>query len=409
MDKKLSFFAYFRLYKGLTLLLWSMSFSISNANPVQFWLTGEESFNQKEVCSIYPACFCQPFRCDDPLNFQVYDTNSSNGYFLKVLDKQGNDLIQTPSMPALGSWGNLGSGTSWNSTPSVTFTGAFTTSKLFGVAFSIVRGFNYTFSINLSISTTVQYFRVVSLDSSNNILQVFNEYLNSTVDTFSVTATVNAAKIAFIARADDAIPPNEVVTVNSFSLTDFNLAFLQTNYGSYQSHDVSTSLDSLGITCGQEIQFVINDGTNDRAFSDCIDFQSDQDCTELIQYSNSSNFAGLVFTSVSPSNYFYIRVPAVFFEEQFPQEQEDLELSDDTIITLWSKIEAKKTLDIGYMPFYMHMKLQMILMMDNVLIDGIPYRKRDEYQITPSSSKRSALRRASVILSQKDFIDRNLL
>ena len=45
--------------------------TISNANPIQFWVNGKLTYNEQEVCGINPACFCQPFNCDDEIKIQV--------------------------------------------------------------------------------------------------------------------------------------------------------------------------------------------------------------------------------------------------------------------------------------------------------------------------------------------------
>lgn len=275
-------FHIFALQRIGTIILLLVSLQISNASPIQFWLNGDESFNQKEECSIYPVCFCQTIDPTDTLRLDIKDiTDAANT--LKVYKDDGS---------------------LWN-----------------------------TFNFASTGSDHHQYLLIIGANG-----------------------------------------------------------------------DWNTVLD-------RRLIFKIYSGATLLAFSDCVEITSNDDftCTKLISYSNSSDFGGINFPDFSPPATFYIRIPAVFFDEQYPQEQEDLELSSDEIITLWSKIEGKKLLDIGYMPFYMHLKLQMILMMDSVSIDGIYWRMRDPYQITPPSSKRSALRRAQVILSDRDFIDRNLL
>ena len=393
--------------------------TISNANPIQFWLTGQQSFNEKEICSIYPVCFCQTFRCDDIIKTQFIDTDTSNSYKLQLRDSNGDaPIYMVPaSLPSLTTWSNVGSGTrNWSSVPTVTFTSlmTFTTSKYWATAFVFKKGFKYTFTFTVTVTGGIFFVNIATLDNSNNQMDIITTISGSDSFTVDFIATQDATKIGVMAESDDAGITESVtinsITVNSTVLID-NIAFTKTTTvaGSAQ-FDLSFIPDDYSI-CEEQFEFnIVDQNNNIAAHSDCIKITNDDgNCTELIQYANSSDFAGLDFSSTSPKDYFYLRIPAVFFEEDNPQEQEDLELSDDTIVTLWSKIEAKKTLDIGYMPFYMHLKVQLALMMDDVTIDGVPYRMRDPYQRTPPSSKRSALRRANVILSQKDFIDRNLL
>jgi len=411
--------------------------TISNANPVQFWLTGEDSFNQKVVCSIYPVCFCQPFDCDDTITIQfsdsstydfqllVYDhtdsliktftfNNDLNGHFyfsftpsdynicqkilLKIQETESfvNGDFETG---ALSQWKMVADGGlfSWVASS----TGGDNAAKMEG-NFSDASGSSKT-SVALrhdydQIQATSKKFnykvvtgvRTTTLGTWNNSDLVVVYYRNGTevssqvLQTMANNTTYNGSFTTSESNFD-AIGLRVVFKYNSPFSGDWSI---------FVALFEPQSLNNLVV-----------------AQSDCIDITTDNeiDCSMLLEYSNSTDFAGLTFQDISPGLTFNLRIPAVFFEEEYPQEQEDLELSDDTIVTLWSKIEGKKLLDIGYMPFYMHKKLQMILMMDSITIDGIEYRKRDEYQITAASSKRSALRRAQVLLSEKDFINRNLL
>lgn len=274
----MKFFIKFAFTKAWLISICLLVISISNASPIQFWLTGQYSFNNKEECSIYSVCFCQTIDPSDTLRLDIGDP----------------------------------------------------------------------------------------LDGTNH-LKVYKDD-GSLWSTFNFTAT--------------GINHHQYLTITNWSAVD-----------------------------DRRLIFKITDNSsNILAVSDCVEITNNQDftCTKLITYSNSSDIAGLQFTSTSPSTVYYLRIPAVFFEEQYPQEQEDLELSTYEIVTLWSKMEGKKLLDIGFMPFYMHKKVQLILMMDNVTIDGIEYRKRDEYQIA-QGAKKFPLKRAQVLLSEKDFIIRNLL
>jgi hypothetical protein len=142
--------------------------------------------------------------------------------------------------------------------------------------------------------------------------------------------------------------------------------------------------------------------------SDCLDIRESQECTELMTYSNHKNFAGLVYEGFSPVPTFNLRVPVVFFHESFPQEEEVHPLSDDTWIRLNSRMERKKLFDIGYVPYYMHQKIQLILMHDNIEIQGEQWKKRDSYNIE-EGSKRFPKPKATVLLTDKNFIERNVI
>lgn len=395
--------------------------TISNANPFQFWLTGEETFNQKEVCSIYPVCFCEQI---DPSEYigrlDIIDTTDSANYILVYLDDGsiyaqyqfsiGNDhhqyLFITDSVQSLENRKIL-----------LKITSASTVKLTVPSSWSdALGGFSFTkSSTQFTASHTGAGGRTYA---AKKLLQ--SSIPSGTLIKFPFTILGGGSWLGFVSVVFyDSDPDSGGTPVGTQSFSGLtsgityneNVSITLTGDATYIV--ISTLLPNTGsaenIVITIPVGYILFAPDNTvLASTDCIDIVSD-DCTQLIKYSNSTSFAGLDFTLSSPSTDFQLRIPAVFFEENYPQEQEDLELSDDTIVTLWSKIEAKKTLDIGYMPFYMHLKLQMILMMDDVTIDGVSYRLRDPYQITPSSSKRSALRRASVVLSQKDFIDRNLL
>lgn len=144
------------------------------------------------------------------------------------------------------------------------------------------------------------------------------------------------------------------------------------------------------------------------ATSDCIALSDDDDCTKLVTYSNSNDFAGLVYSEVSPAIDFSIRLPAVFFEESFPDEYEALDLSDSEMVQLRSEVKHKKLLELDYMPFYMYKKLQLILAHDSITIDSLPWIKLDPLNIV-QARRTFPLRRASILLTEKDFVERNIL
>lgn len=422
-----------------------MSLSISNANPIQFWLTGEESFNQKEICSIYPVCFSQIFNCDDSIIIQFKESDELKIVFdLKVIDKNGNNLyshafrmtwVETAIISPVLQFTNSGfigslmpwlqsslfispSNWVWQTNGSILSSSNLSGSNVLFIHRSGVLGWppgNYTLRIigdnqGTSVSSPDMWFNIEASDDSNFADPVFLAGGLITAipfgtfnKSFNFTLTKYYNYLGFQGNMDSGDTLTFKTYVNSATLT------AAPTKDSYPEFEYSLTPN---LFCNKEVQFqIINHNTSSiEAFSDSVVISDDNsDCTSLIKFSNSSDFAGLVFQNASPNEIFNLRIPAVFFDENYPQEQEDLELSDDTIITLWSKIEGKKTMDIGFMPFYMHKKVQIILMMDNVSIDGIAYRLRDPYQITPPASKRSALRRASVVLSEKDFINRNLL
>lgn len=143
------------------------------------------------------------------------------------------------------------------------------------------------------------------------------------------------------------------------------------------------------------------------ATSDCVDIKENHDCSVLLEYSNTSNFDDIDYETNSPNTSFQLRIPAIFFEEENPQEQEDLELSNGVIVTLRQSIVEKRKLETGFMPNYMHRKLQKVLMHDSVYIDGDYWKKRDAYDTSPV--KKYNLKTASVFLTKYDSVEKNTI
>jgi hypothetical protein len=144
------------------------------------------------------------------------------------------------------------------------------------------------------------------------------------------------------------------------------------------------------------------------ATSDCISIRESHSCTIQIQYTNSKDFNGIVYDDSSPVPTFYLRIPAIFFEEDNPAEQEDHELSSGEIVRLYNKLEKRKKLDIGFLPPYMHEKIQLILMHDSITIDDAEWIRREVYEKI-EGNKRYPLKRAMVYLHDKNFIKENQL
>ncbi len=141
--------------------------------------------------------------------------------------------------------------------------------------------------------------------------------------------------------------------------------------------------------------------------SDCIDLKEDHECTKLISYSNSSDFDGIAYQSASPAPTFNLRVPAVFYEENNPQEQEDLELSNGVIVTIRSSIQEKRLLELGYMPNHMHRKVQKILMHETIQIDDTYWKKRDSYDA--NAIHKYNLKKAQVWLTKYNSVEKNTI
>lgn len=378
--------------------------TISNAIPVQFWLNGVETFNEKNICGVEPVCFCQPFNCTDEIRIQFTDT-SANSYELQVLDPDGNELYSIPfddissntwqlsfipsnygicdeniqfkiitssSLLSLSSWTNFGSGTAWTtgSNPSVALASEASSRQLRS-AFTSAQGASYTFSYNIDCTDPLG-FAIVTVtfrDSSSNIVAFSQITMDESQETGSFTLTPSAAGTYI------AISVANGVTGGTNTI----------------------DIDSLTFTSSSDYT---------HAQSDCLDIKTSHDCTILLQYTNADDFNNIVYET-SPTSEYSLRIPAQFWKEDNPMEQEDSELSNGVIKTRRQTITQKRYLEIGFMPAYMHFKTQLALMHDTVTIDGDQWKRRDAYE--SESIRRYPLKRANVWLTLYNSIDDNIL
>lgn len=388
--------------------------TLSNALPVQFWLNGQESYNTKVVDGVEQVCFCQPFQCDDEINLQFT-----------------TDVLTLPPLSSWTTGDTSGTLVNWTTGPnpsvSVSASGN-TTSERLTTDYAFIPGEVYTITIRYSmVASSLSRFYVRIYDDS--FVQQFSNNLSSGSSgdkelSLTFTATSDCTKISVVGQALLLGETTFTVTEGFISNSSYELAALDTDgnelgrlpfeeslLGDKYLYSISFIPNDFG-ACDRQIKFHIIDNNTSPgiiAESDCISIRETHTCTKLITYSNNSDFAGLVYdTDSSPDLSFNLRIPAIFFEEELPTEQQDTELSNGEIVRLYNKLELKRRLDVGFMPQYMHQKLQLVLMHDNIEIDEKQWIRRDAYE-KKEGNRSYPLRRASVFLHDKDFIKENQL
>jgi hypothetical protein len=388
---------------------------ISDALPVQFWLTGCATYNEHNAPGVHHKCWCAPWECDDEIKIQFTDEASQN-YSLLVYDEnealldeieidevqtgvyqlsyipeqaspgicderiqlkiQRNAGTQGVTLPALSTWATSGgSGDPWTtgSSPSIAIALLGTSSEDLYVDYAFIPGVEYSITVNFT--STDNLFGTVTVkvtDGSFNIQFLQNK---SGVDAGAnqstplvFTATASTTRVAFDLTLSGA---NGTITVNSTSATR-----------------------SIG---SDEIV----------AKSDCLDIKQNHEDTILVTYENHVNFAGLVFVGSSPEPEFYIRVPAIFFHQRFPEEDEVMELST-SLATLNGTLRKQRLLDVDYVPYYFHEKLKFVLKHQTVTIFSRQWVKQEAYEIV-EGDRRWPVKKAKCWISEKDFIHRNVL
>jgi len=144
------------------------------------------------------------------------------------------------------------------------------------------------------------------------------------------------------------------------------------------------------------------------AKSDCIDVRQNHECLNHVEYSNTRNFAGLIYENlISPDISFTALIPSIFFHEQPDETDETIELVN-SVLSLNSELKEKRLFETDYLPYYMHRKIQLILKHQSVTISGKEWVKRDAYEIV-EGDRRWPFKKAKVFLMDKNYVHRNIL
>jgi hypothetical protein len=387
---------------------------ISDALPVQFWLAGCATFNQHEAAGVFHKCFCAPWECDDEIKVQFTDDPAQN-FSLEIYDDEGdllgsvdfeepyvgvyestlniaqdspdicdqqiqlkikrNQGLQGVSLPALNTWQNDGgAGDPWSlgSSPNVTLSLFGTSTENLYVDYAFIVGVTYTIIIDLSASgNSTGIFTVAVTDGS------FVTQFSETTSGFS-SGSHSTDPLIFTATADT---------------TRIAVAFSLAGTGNI-AIDAANGQRSVG-----DSEIV--------AYTDCLDIRQNHEETILLTYSNHRNFAGLKYDGTSPQTEFNIRIPAIFFHQRFPEEDETMELSSE-LVTLSGTLRKQRQLDVDYVPYYFHEKLKLILKHQILTVFNKQWIKQEAYEIV-EGNRLSPLKKAKCWLSDKEFVHRNIL
>jgi len=414
----------------------------SDALPIQFWLNDCETYNETVPEGVHERCFCHLWKCDDELKIQFTETEGDE-YVLVVNDSEDNevaliDFVSTPlngsaeipgvtspiTLPSLATGVNINTGgTAWTpgSNPSITQGPGIhlAASDTWGNFYSFIPGYTYefTFDIDYNFDSNTSNNRIyfVVLDSGNNILSI----IGSSVFGASSSGTY-VGPVSFLALSGSVrygiyvqsfgVGGNYTVDIDDITATQTTATIPAVPTTKWMNF-ASLIPSDHGI-CEEKIKFQVINTTESPdevvAKSDCITISDAiPDPAVLIEYSNNRNFAGLVYENVSPEQTFNIRVPAVFFHERFPEEDEVAELST-SIITLNGEMRAQRLLDTAHMPYYMHRKIKLILKHQTVTVNSLAIAKQDAYEID-EGDRRWPLKKAKCWLTERDFVQRNVV
>lgn len=393
--------------------LCQFSVTDSPANPIEWWSVDCNTSNETEVCGVHHKCFCAPWNCDDQINDQFTDTVDAE-YNLKVLSEEGDALALIPytkNIPQLfdpiEDWTQGGGGEVWSgvgtSSPSVTLPSGSTFSNLLltsivppSVALRVVYDFDNSavacdlvFRFRFSGSAVTPLPSTVALGVGNT-----SGYFDITLDSPADDFTIEIQKSS---GAGTTISLNSIKLYKVSNVTDIITYFASFIPSDYDICDQQVTFQRVTDTSPEEIV----------RKADCFDIRLDHPCTKLIEYWNNKDILGLVYTTGSPQTTFFIRVYAEFFHEDFPEEEEVMELTQ-SVEVLNSQIMEKKFMRINYAPYYLHRKLKYIFKHQFILIDGDYWARGDEYKII-EGNRMWPVKLGEVWLTNKNSVQRAVL
>lgn len=394
----------------------------SDALPVQFWLSECNTYNQQISDGVHHKCFCQPWNCDDEIRIQFTDNNSGN---TEAIILPALSLWQTTTDdPGEPDW-------SVGASPDVNLDNE--ESETLWVNYSFVEGRNYTITVdytkvvNVLVSNPRQI-RILIMDNLFNTLydDVDSTPTTSSSDSFTISFTgladMTKLGIRFADGSDVTLTVDDVTGTGStgddylLSIRDesgnelLQLPFDNFDNGNAFVYNLSfipseTSPD----LCDQKVNFVIINETTgtERAQSDCQDIQTSHKNTVLVNYRNHRNIFGLIYADISPDISFDIRLPAIFYHQKFPKEEETMPLST-SLVSLNSTVRRQRFLEVDYVPYYFHEKIQLILVHQFVNIYNREWVTQEEYEVV-EGDRRWPVKKGKCWISEKDFVQRNVL
>lgn len=401
--------------------------TISNALPIQFWEINALTFNEQDICAKTSVCFCEYIKAGEQ-SIQVY--NPGNSPTLKAYNSSGAEIDIDPS----------------------------TSGAVAGI---------YTISFTIPQTAIGQEIQLIVLDTTGTIqrmktgcLQVVSVVGNDVVQgitsanddptpgpdgtrwttggdgdagwsdnggsaevtlgngdvsdhlayTFPISLPVGTYRLTYRGEISSGVPLGAQAEfyLVSGSEAAYTKVFAFADMPFDLTEIVTVSSPITGLSIWVDNISSLGDVTYLMELFNIERVAGVGNCVSLIRYSNHKNYMGIDYESGSPAPEYEIIVPAMFFEESYPLEEEVHPLSNDTWKRTWSRMEGKKLLELGFLPYYMHRKLQFILVHDEIEIDGVFWVKRDPYEIA-QGNKRYPLKRGQVVLTERDFISRNLI
>lgn len=149
-------------------------------------------------------------------------------------------------------------------------------------------------------------------------------------------------------------------------------------------------------------------GGDNIAKSDAHKFLPSVEDSILMTYYNHLNVFGLIYEyDISPDLQFNLRIPAIFYHQRFPEEDEVMELTSE-LVTLNGSMRRQRLLDTDYLPYYMHEKIKLALKHQFVSIYNKFWTKQESYDIQ-DGNRMHPEKKAKCWISEKEYMQRSVL
>ena len=430
--------------------------TVSEALPIQFWPISGQTFNEKVNAYVDKQCFTQEFDCNDNVKLQVLDDIFGNNYNLKIIDENGatiqNIAFSKPTIPFVELLNSTFQGSSnpwvqfrvstdindddrdwiWIANSQLkcdanyTIIGdptVFNNSKFLGQYKAT--GFDpNTYSFSIIYKNTSGENSIIKILGSNDGTS-FTEIKsitsnNHASNSFSISTTfTTSTSFKYLGVRVIKVSGKVNFEISSLKIGRYYSAGVGIGLPATQIQNNENNLSFSAISlptsiCDAFVRFIIQQNGVDVLKSDYIKFNSSISFNQghgsfLIAYKSAKNFAGISYPN--DGSYFYLRIPARFFQQRNNSKQSSLELSNSKVINTSVILKLQQLMVTTLLPDYMHNKLQLALshgVRGSLLIDGLEWTLEENYERNSPDAK-SPFQFGKVWLTRKNHLVRNII
>jgi len=423
---------------------------ISDGQPVQMWLNGQQVYNNQQPGYIDKYCFHQEFKCTTAIPFQIRESSIDKTYKLRVLDAKTNEVLvevpytkrdiynTTTSLDQLQfvnpefevsmfGWGNFGGLIPFNwDVSGIRANGAGPNAAVYQSRDTKWPPGHYVIEVDVddfSTGGSAPFTRTVQLRGSNDDFATF-DVLGAgtppvprggvlTAVTIEFDMPTAYKDLGFVFSKDG---PTGGTLIN---LRVDRIKFISVPEADYSGsvHDLSFTPSTYGL-CDKAVVFnVIEDSGAEVlfAYSDIVKLPTMPTANVEVKYKSIKPYASLYYDD--ESTYFSFLIPARFYVGRDKTETEGLELSNNKVIDISGSLKKQRELVVEYMPEYMHNKL--IIALQHAISGSLKVTEGideyewvldgEEYQYVDSQAETFDMKAARIWLTRKDYYLTNVI